>query len=245
MVFSAFLFEVVDASLGMGYGTILTPMLLMLGFDPLQVVPPVLVSQLAGDFLAAFFHHKFRNVNLSMGGRSMKVAVTLALLSLTGAVIAVIVAVNLPKLYLNLYIGSLVAVLGLVVLITYHKNYGFSWLRLSALGLLAAFNKGMSGGGYGPIVTSCQILVGVDARSAIGITSLAEGIVSVVSVLMYMFIGEGIDWRLAFPLTIGVALSTPVAAFIVSKVKSGKMRLTIGVFTLSLGLVTILKTLID
>lgn len=30
----AFLLEIVDASLGMGYGTILTPVLLMLGFDP-------------------------------------------------------------------------------------------------------------------------------------------------------------------------------------------------------------------
>ena len=36
----------------MGYETILTPVLLMIGFGPHQVVPAVLVSQLAGDFLA-------------------------------------------------------------------------------------------------------------------------------------------------------------------------------------------------
>jgi len=241
IVILAFLLEIVDASLGMGYGTILTPVLLMLGFDPLEVVPAVLISQLAGDFLAAFFHHEFKNINLSIGSKDMKVALTLALLSLTGAIIAVTVAVNLPKLYLNLYIGLLVAILGFMVLITRNRNYDFSWLRLLVLGLLAAFNKGISGGGYGPIVTSGQIVTGIDARSAIGITSLAEGIVSIVSVIMYMLLGTGIDWSLSLPLTIGVALSTPVAAFIVSKAGNRKIRLAIGIFTLLLGLMTILK----
>jgi len=69
-----------------------------------------LISQLAGDFLAAFFHHEFKNINLSIGSKDMKVALTLALLSLTGAIIAAMVAVNLPKLYLNLYIGLLVTI---------------------------------------------------------------------------------------------------------------------------------------
>ena len=38
----AFGCEFIDSSLGMGYGTILTPSLLILGFDPLLVVPAVL-----------------------------------------------------------------------------------------------------------------------------------------------------------------------------------------------------------
>jgi len=47
--------EVVDAAIGMGYGTILAPVLLMLGFDPFQVVPAVLISQPVGGLLASFF----------------------------------------------------------------------------------------------------------------------------------------------------------------------------------------------
>ena len=62
----AFVLEVVDASFGMGYGTILTPALLMLGFDALMVVPAVIASQLVGDFLAVFFHHQFKNVDMSV-----------------------------------------------------------------------------------------------------------------------------------------------------------------------------------
>jgi len=243
VVILAFLLEVVDASIGMGYGTILTPVLLMIGFDPLQVVPAVLVSQLAGDFLAAFFHHEFKNVNLSIGSKHFKVAVTLSLLGLIGTIIAVVFAVNLPKLLINLYIGTLFAATGLIVLATRNKNYGFSWTRLLGLGSLAAFNKGISGGGYGPIVTAGQILSGVKARSAIGIISLAEGITCAVAVLMYVLIGRNIDWLLSILLSIGVVLSAPLAAFIVRKIESRRLKVVIGISTLLLGLSTILRTL--
>ena len=53
-----------------------------------------------------------------------------------------------------------------------------------------AFDKGIGGGGYGPIVTSGQIVTGIDAKSAIGIMSLTEGIVSIISVIMYILMGQ-------------------------------------------------------
>lgn len=243
VVILAFLLEVVDASVGMGYGTMLTPALIIIGFDPIRVVPAVLTSQLAGDFLAAFFHHEFKNVDLSIGSKHFKVAATLSLLGLIGSIIAVVIAVNLPKLLVNLYIGALFAVTGLVVLATKNRNYGFSWSRVLCLGSVAAFNKGISGGGYGPIVTSGQILAGVEARSAIGIISLAEGVTCVAAVLMYVLIGSNIDLSLSILLSIGVAFSAPLAAFIVRKIESRKLRLVIGVSTLLLGLSTILRTL--
>lgn len=242
IVVLAFLLEVVDSSVGMGYGTILTPVLLMIGFDPLQVVPGVLVSQLAGDFLATFFHHKFKNVNLSIRGKHFKVAVTLSLLGLIGSIIAVVIAVNLSKLLINLYIGILFAVTGMIVLVARNKNFGFSWTRLLCLGSLAAFNKGISGGGYGPIIASGQILAGVKARSAIGIISFAEGITCVVALLMYILMGRNIDWLLSILLSIGVVLSAPLAAFIVRKIESRKLKVVIGISTLALGLLTILGT---
>ena len=65
-------------------------------------------------------------------------------------------------------------------------------------GTIASFNKGMSGGGYGPIVTVGQILSGVEGKSAVGITSLAEGLTCLVGVITYIFISKSpIDWKLA------------------------------------------------
>jgi uncharacterized membrane protein YfcA len=238
----AFVLEVVDASFGMGYGTILTPALLMLGFDALMVVPAVITSQLVGDFLAVFFHHQFKNVDMSIGSPDFKVGATLAGFSLVGSVVAVLFALKLSKFALNLYIGVLVAIVGVVVLVNREKDRDFSWLRLLFLGSIASFNKGLSGGGYGPVVTAGQILTGVDARAAIGITSLAEGVTCIAAALMYAFSGKAIDWSLTLALAIGVALSTPVAAVIVKRLGNKHLRLVIGVLTLVLGMVTVLKT---
>ena len=238
----AFVLEIIDASFGMGYGTILTPALLMLGFDALQVVPAVIASQLVGDFLAVFFHHQFKNVNMSVGSKDFRVGLLLAAFSLLGSVAAVLFALKLSKFALNLYIGLLVAIVGLVVLVTREKARDFSWLRLLFLGSIASFNKGLSGGGYGPVVTAGQILTGVDARAAIGITSLAEGVTCIAAVLTYVFSGKHIEWSLAFALAVGVALSTPVAALIVNRMGSKHLKLIIGALTLVLGALTIFKT---
>jgi uncharacterized membrane protein YfcA len=46
----------------MGYGTTLTPVVLLLGFEPLHVVPAVLLSEFVTGLVAAGFHHKVGNV---------------------------------------------------------------------------------------------------------------------------------------------------------------------------------------
>ncbi|NLF02400.1 MAG: sulfite exporter TauE/SafE family protein [Anaerolineales bacterium] len=233
---------IVDASFGMGYGTVLTPVLLLLGFDAVQVVPAVIASQLVGDVLAVFFHHRAKNVDMSIGSSDFKVGMVLALFSLLGSVIAVLFSLKISKFALNLYIGVLVAVVGVVVLISHQKDRDFSWLRLLFLGSIASFNKGLSGGGYGPIVTAGQLLTGIGARAAIGITSLAEAATCVAAFATHLFAGSVIDWNLTGAMAIGMALSTPIAALIVKKMESKHLKLIIGVLTLILGAVTIFKT---
>ena len=58
ILFVAFMCEFLDSSLGMGYGTILSPFLIIAGFDPLLVVPSTLISQaLAGLSAAHWWLH--------------------------------------------------------------------------------------------------------------------------------------------------------------------------------------------
>jgi uncharacterized membrane protein YfcA len=238
---SGFMMEVVDAAIGMGYGTILAPILLMVGFDPLQVIPAVLISQLIGGLLTSFFHHKFKNVNFAIGGEHLRTAIVLGVLSAAGAVASVLVAISLSKFYLSLYIGLLATILGLVVLATRNRRYNFSWPKMIVIGLLAAFNKGLSGGGYGPIVTAGQIMSGVVEKSAVSITSLSEVLVSLTAVFTYILARGSVDWVLTSCLVISVSFSAPVAAFIVRRTESGKLKVLIGVATFLLGLATILK----
>jgi uncharacterized protein len=261
----AFFAEYVDATLGMGYGTTLTPLLLLLGFDPLQVVPAILLSELITGLLAGFTHHSMGNVNFkpkTMNLRRMylaikhlgifqslkeglpnhlKVALLIGFCSIIGAVSAVLVAVNIPKFYLNLYIGVLVLGIGLMILATLNKNFRFSWKKIIGLSLIASFNKGMSGGGYGPVVTGGQLLSGVNGKNAIGITSLAEGLTCIVGVVIYLLAKDIIDFSLAPYLIIGAVLSVPISAITVKKIKTKKLRVVIGIFTLTLGVITLGK----
>ncbi|MBN1400470.1 MAG: sulfite exporter TauE/SafE family protein [Anaerolineae bacterium] len=238
----AFALEVIDSALGMGYGTILTPVLLLIGYDPLLIVPAVIGSQLVGDVLSVVFHHQFKNVDLSPRSNDFRVGATLAVFSLLGSVTAVLFALKISKFALNLYIGVLVFVVGIVVLANRDRDRDFSWVRLFFLGSIASFNKGLSGGGYGPIVTSGQLLTGVNVRAAIGITALAEGVTCVAALVTYLLAGMAVDWGLMAAMSVGVALSTPLAALIVSKLQPKHLKLIIGVFTIAMGTLTIIKT---
>jgi uncharacterized membrane protein YfcA len=268
IVIFAFACEYVDSTLGMGYGTTLTPLLLLFGFSPLQIVPAVLLSELISGVLAGIFHHfegnvdfkpKTTNVNeiknmmnnkgifhglrktLSM---HMKIALLLASCSIVGTVVAVFAALNIPKFWVKMYIGILVLSMGLIIIVLFNKNFRFSPKKIFFLGLIASFNKGISGGGYGPLVTSGQILSGVKGKSAVGITSLAEGLTCLVGVIAYILISsKPVEWGLAPYIVIGAVLSVPLSAKSVKIISDKKLKLAIALLTIGLGLLTIIKTL--
>jgi len=264
----AFLCEYMDSTLGMGYGTTLTPLFMLMGYSPMQIVPVILLSELISGVSAGFFHHREGNVNfkpksthiptiierLSALGYvesfkrgiplHLKVALLLAVCSIVGTVAAVFVAVNIPKFWLKLYIGVLVLAMGLVILICLNREFKFSWRKITLLGVIASFNKGMSGGGYGPVVTGGQILSGVEGKSAVGITSLAEGLTCLVGVISYLLISKApLEWKLAPYVICGAILSVPLSAKSVKIMSARKLKLAIAVLTIALGTFTIYKTL--
>lgn len=244
VVLLAFVCEMVDSTLGMGYGTTLTPIMLALGFEPIIIVPAVLFSEAVTGFLAGVFHHEFGNVDLRFGSRDFKVVLTLTSLSIVGVILATIIAVNVPSWVVKVYIGVLVLLLGLFILLNRKHEFTFSWKRIAGFGFLAAFNKGISGGGYGPVVTAGQVLSGVRGRNAVGITSLAEGVTSIVGVGIYLLSGVSLAWPLVIPLLIGAVLSVPISAYFVSRLPVGKLTYIIGGFSTALGGYTLVRLLI-
>ncbi len=267
----AFFCEYVDSTLGMGYGTTLTPLLLIMGYSPLQIVPAVLFSELISGLLAGVLHHSHGNVDFGLrkvhlgeamkGGRSwrerilsvrlslplhLKVALALALCSIAGTTAAVFVAISIPKFWLKLYIGVLVFSMGVVIVLCRRREFRFSWRKVVLLGSVAAFNKGMSGGGYGPVVTSGQILSGVDGRSAVGITSLAEGLTCLTGLSIYFLLDKApLDWSFAMLVAGGAVLSVPFSARSVRCLKVEFLKNAIAGMTLVLGGISIVTTLLN
>ncbi len=252
--------EYMGATLGMGYGTTLAPILIIMGFSPLQVIPAILLAQFATGMVAAFLHHKIGNVFFDFNNdyenkivkrlgklcyipksKDSKVALVLTICSIVGIIIAVLVALSLPDYYLKLYIGMVVTLTGILVIAKHKSKRKFSWKRIIGIGVIASFNKGMSGGGYGPLMVSGQILSGVNTKNSIAITALAEAIACFVGVITYFIFGNDVEWILAPYLVVGSLISVPLSVYTVKKAPLRELTLLIGITTALLGILTLIK----
>lgn len=265
IVSGALICEFIDASMGMLYGTILSPVLIIAGFEPVVVVPSILFSQALGGFTASMFHHRLKNVNLAVKStnprviikklselgyiesfkrgttKDFKVSMCVAGLGVISTVIAVLIAINISKSALKTYIGILVVVMGAILL--FGPEFKFSWKKMLAVGILSAFNKGISGGGFGPVVTSGQLIAGRDGKSSIGATTFAEAPICISGFLTFLIIKGISNWNLVILLSVGALIGAPFGALLTSKFKSEKhLRSGLGLLTLALGIWILIKT---
>ena len=235
--------EFIDSSLGMGYGTTLTPLLLLAGFEPLQIVPCVLLSEAVTGIGAGLMHHRDGNVDFIRDKRARSTAMLLSVLSAVGALAAVAFALQVPRYWLKAIIAVIVLSVGIVTLATFRRQLQYRRSHMIALGAVAAFNKGLSGGGYGPLVTAGQVVSGMSAKHAVAITSLAEAWTCIVGLIAYISLHGSLDWALALPLTVGASLSVPIATLTVRRIHEVTMRCSVGIVTCILGLATLASLL--
>ncbi len=238
-----FVCELIDSGLGMGYGTILTPTLLLLGYDAHDIVPTVLLSELLSGFTAAFFHNEIKNVQLGIKGKDFAPAVTLAAASVAGVSVGVVVALNLPKDTLNLGVGMVILASGLFVLLHSRRHIAYRRWKMVIVATVASFNKAVSGGGYGPLVTSGQILSGVSGKAAVAITSFAEAFTCLFAVTLFLFQGEHLNIVLFVPMCAGALISVPFSVLAISVIRERRLRTIIGSVTMLMGALTIIKVI--
>jgi hypothetical protein len=227
----------------MGYGTILTPALLMLGYQPQDIVPTILFSELLSGFSASFFHNEIKNVELGVHGKDFNPAVILAAGSVVGVTAGVFLSVNIPKDVLRIAIGCIILMSGLFVVLVSRRVIEYKKWKMIVLSGIASFNKAVSGGGYGPLVTSGQILSGVQGKAAVGITSFAEAFTCLLAVILFLSQGGFINLQIFIPMCAGALLSVPCSVFAINKANEDHFKIIVGVVTMCLGALTIYKAL--
>ncbi|AGB15527.1 putative permease [Halovivax ruber XH-70] len=246
VVVVAFVFETTDSAAGMGFGTGLAPLLFVLGYDPLQIVPVLLVSETVTGLVAGLVHNDLENVTLSVRPLSEETKL-LGLLVVTGsaAVVASVVlahdAIGLSRDTIRTYVSILVLVMGATGLARAKLRTRIEYrpARLAAFALLAGTNKGIGGGGYGPVVTLGQILSGVYEKSAVAITTLAEGIVSFVGVVAFfvlLYRGTDVDLILLPSIFAGGFLAAIVGPYLVRVVPNTVWRYVIPLYAFGIGI---------
>ncbi|MDD2612309.1 MAG: sulfite exporter TauE/SafE family protein [Bacteroidales bacterium] len=244
--------EYIDSSLGMGYGTTLTPLLLTFGVVRAEIVPVILLSELMTGFFAGIAHHREGNVNLKKDKNIKTAVIFLTIPSIIGVVTATVLSSRLKEIgqhYANLYIGLMIVAIGIYLIysnLVRKRIPGTGTIskpRLLILGIVAAFNKGVSGGGYGPLMTGGQLTAGVKEKEAVVITSLCEGFTCFTGLVAFFILGGSLNWFYVVPLCMGSMVSVVPAAKTIRVIPEGLLKKAIGWATLLLGLMTLWKFL--
>ncbi len=244
LIFIAFLTALIDIIFGMGFGLTMTPILLFLNYTPKEIVPALLLSSLIGNILSSYFNHRLRNADFSPGGRLFKLVIVIGIVGMVGSIIGAVVNTGVSNFYLGLYIGSLITGSGLFLLLNKTMSTSFSWVKIVLLSLFGSFNKGISGSGFGPIITTGMLYMKIKEKEAVSVQSFAELFVSLVGFITFIVSGATVNWDLTISLFIGVAASAPIASLIVNKSGEGTLRSAIAVVTIILGIATLVRLII-
>lgn len=252
LFFAALIAEYVNVSIGMMYGTFLSPLLVGFGFDPLIVIPSVLLSQGLGGIPASFLNHKFKNAIFSWNkvknsgekvSHDLLVALAISGAGIVATVAAVFLAVAVPKWVLTAYIALIAIAMGLVLL--FQLRMHFSWKKIVALGVIGSFNKGFTGGGFGPIISSGQVAVGRKIKSSIAVTMFSEVPICTIGFLIYWKLNGFANWEFLLALSLGSVMGAPFGVFSTRFIKEHNLKPLMGSLAVFLGIWMIIKLLIS
>jgi uncharacterized protein len=236
MLVTGFIAQMVDGSLGMGYGTISTTFLLAIGVNPAIVSSRVHSARVFSSGVSGYSHHRFGNIN-------KKLFRTLVIPGIIGAIIGASLAffgqqyatyVRLPLSLYTLYLGYYIVRKAFAKRNLQEKVKKAGWLA-SAGGFLDAF----AGGGWGTLVTSTLISKRKSPRYVIGSVCLAEFFVVLASSITFFIFLKNIPLIDIAGLIFGGLIAAPIAARLVGKLPLKTMFIAVG----SLVILTSLNTL--
>ena len=231
--------QLVDGTLGMGYGATSTSFLLAYGVPPVVSSTAVHVSEMFTTGASALSHHRFGNINKKLVKHLLIPGV---LGSITGAyLLADVINGDIIKPFIAVYMIILA-----VIIIKKALKKTIVKQKTKKLGFLAVFGGFMDsvgGGGWGPIVTSTLLGRGRNPKYTIGSVNAAEFAISFASGITFMLFGGIHGWQVIIGLILGGVISAPLAAYLVNKIKRKPMMVAVGVLIILLSLKTLSKLL--
>ena len=231
--------QLVDGTLGMGYGATSTSFLLAYGIPPVISSTGVHVAEMFTTGASAISHHKFGNINKKLV-RHLLIPGVLG--SIAGAyLLSDVIDGEVIKPFIAVYMIALA-----VIIIKKAMQKNIIKKKTKRLGILASFGGFMDaigGGGWGPIVTSTLLGRGRNPRYTIGSVNAAEFAVSFASGITFMIFGGIQGWEVIIGLILGGVIAAPIAALLVNKIKRQPMMILVGVLIIILSLRTLSKLL--
>ena len=246
IAFAGFIAQLVDGSLGMGYGVTSTSLLLTLGLAPALASASVHLAEIGTSGVSGISHWRLGNVN----GR------VLLMIGLPGGVGAFLGAVVLSNLSLDAarpWVSVVLLLLGAVILVRFihgrrvaaakaagleapaliGATAGVTQRRwaLIPLGLVGGFLDASGGGGWGPVTTSTLMAsTRMQPRKIIGTVSGSEFIVSICASIGFLLAlgAAGIDLGIVAMMLLGGVIAAPLSAWLVSRMNDQVLGTGVG-----------------
>jgi len=246
-VLAGFVAQLIDGSLGMGFGVIGTSVLVAAGASAAAASAAIHAAKIGTAMVSGASHWRFGNVHwrtvfmLGVPGAVGAYAGATLLVSVDGDQFAPITAGILFLLG-----GYMLARFAFGVT---RKPADPAHLRprfLVPLGLVGGIIDAIGGGGWGPVTTPTLMTAGrMDPRRAIGSVSFAELMVALAATLGFLLHmdGEEIDWANVGALLGGAMIVAPFAAWIVKSLAPRVLGTVVGGLIVVLNARTILMAL--
>ncbi|MBM9459147.1 sulfite exporter TauE/SafE family protein [Nocardioides sp. zg-536] len=241
--------QLVDGTLGMGFGVTSATVLLALGVAPATASAATHVAKMPTTLVSGLSHWRAGNVD-------RKVLIRVAIPGAIGGFLGAVVLTSISLAAAKSSMAALLLFFGFVILV----RFGFglriipvpksgSTLRwLGPIGLLGGFVDATGGGGWGPVVTpSLMTVTRHEPRKVVGTTNAAEFIValSVSSGFITGAVHQDIPWLPVIGLIVGGVIAAPIAARLAGRLPHAPMGTLVGGMVILVNAVTIIDALGD
>ena len=238
--------QLVDGSLGMGYGMTSSSLLLLAGLSPALASASVHLAEIGTTLASGASHWR-------LGNTDPRLVVRLGLPGAVGAFAGATVLSHLSTRAATPVTASLLILLGAYVLgrFALRPPRGSGSRRsphgrrlLVPLGVVGGFVDATGGGGWGPVVTTTLLTGGRTApRTVVGSVGASEFLVTVAASAGFLTgLGTaGISLGIVLTLLAGGLVAAPIAAWLVSRLPGAVLGTAVGGLILATNLRVLLS----
>ena len=216
--------QLIDGSMGMGFGLTSTTLLLSLGATAALSSTMVHLAEIGTTLASGASHWKVGNVDKIV---LKKLAIPGGIGAFAGATFLSFIDLSAAKIFIStllLFLGGLLLYRSIVkvpsqIAIAEVKNPRF----ISYLGFTGGFVDASGGGGWGPVVTPTLLASSViEPKKIIGTVSMAEFIVALSASAGFLanISRLNIDWAAVGGLALGGIVTAPFAALLAGKLSA-------------------------
>jgi uncharacterized membrane protein YfcA len=225
--------QLVDGSLGMGYGLTSSTLLIFAGLSPAAASASVHLAEVGTTALSGVAHHRFGNVDWHAVRR-------IAIPGGVGAFLGATLLSSLSTESARPLASALLFTLGIYVLLRFLlgkarvQRKGRPGIRfLAPLGLIGGFVDATGGGGWGPVTTPTLLADGrLAPNRVVGTVSASEFIVALSASVGFFTALGGEVVRLEFVAALlgGGLIAAPIAAYMVRHLIPRLLGVVVGGF---------------